>query len=225
VNASDDHTPTAIRIVIVDDHPVVRDGIRHMLSSQSDMEVIGEAEDGREAVDLIRREEPDVALMDLQMPGLDGVGAIAELARHNSTTQVLVLTTYDTDADILNAIDAGAAGYLLKDTPREQLYDAIRAAAGGEPALTPRVTARLMGHLRDGHAETLSAREIEVLALVATGNKNRDIAKRLHVGESTVKSHLVHIYRKLDVDDRTHAVTVAIERGLLRLDPQTDRPR
>ena len=218
MNASDDHPPTAIRIVIVDDHPVVRDGIRHMLSSQTDMEVIGEAEDGREAVDLIRREQPDVALMDLQMPDLDGVGAIAELARHNSTTKVLVLTTYDTDADILNAIDAGAAGYLVKDTPREQLYDAIRAAARGEPALTPRVTARLMGHLRDGHAETLSAREIEVLALVASGHKNRDIAKRLHIGESTVKSHLVHIYRKLDVDDRTHAVTVAIERGLLRLD-------
>ncbi len=215
---SEDETPTTVRIVIVDDHPVVRDGIRHMLASQPDMDVVGEAANGRDAVDLIRRERPDVALMDLQMPELDGVGAITELARHHSTTQVLVLTTYDADADILNAIAAGAAGYILKDAPRDQLFDAIRSASRGEPALTPRGAARLIGHLRGNQADTLSAREIEVLTLVSKGNKNRDIARQLHIGEATVKSHLVHIYRKLDVDDRTHAVTVAMERGLLRLD-------
>ena len=206
-----------VRLVIVDDHPVVREGIRRMLETQVDIEVVGEAENGREAIDIIRALEPDVALMDLQMPVLDGVGALAELARTKTSTAVLVLTTYHTDADIFNAIDAGAAGYLLKDTPADHLFEAIRSTARGEPALAPRVANRLMSDLRKTQPDALTPRELDVLALAAEGYSNREIARGLHIGEATVKSHLVHIYRKLGVDDRTHAVTIALQRGLIRL--------
>ena len=213
-------SPEAIRVVIVDDHPVVREGIRHMLMTQADIDVVGEAGNGREAIDMITAEQPDVALMDLQMPGLDGVATITELVRRNVPSSVLVLTTYDTDADIFDAIDAGAAGYLLKDTPAEQIFDAIRAISRGEPALAPHVANRLMSDLRKAEPDALTAREIDVLKLVADGLGNREIARQLHIGEATVKSHLVHIYRKLDVDDRTHAVTIAIQRGVIRLGAQ-----
>lgn len=211
-------TGSPVEIVIVDDHPVVREGMRHMLTTQDDFVVVGEAGDGRAAIDMIRAKRPDVALMDLQMPNLDGVAAITELARHGSQTAVLVLTTYDTDSDIFDAIDAGAAGYLLKDAPADRLYEAIRAVARGEPALAPHVANRLMGHLRSNEAENLTPRELDVVGLAATGCTNRQIAHALHIGEATVKSHLVHIYRKLDVDDRTHAVTIALQRGLIRLE-------
>jgi DNA-binding NarL/FixJ family response regulator len=207
----------SVRLVIVDDHPVVREGIRRMLETQDDIEVVGEAGNGREAIDLIRSLEPDVALMDLQMPGIDGVGALIELGRGETSTAVLVLTTYDTDADIFDAIDAGAAGYLLKDTPADQLFEAIRSAGRGEPALAPRVANRLMSDLRKTHPDTLTPRELDVLASAAQGHSNREIAAGLQIGEATVKSHLVHIYRKLGVDDRTHAVTLALQRGLIRL--------
>lgn len=206
-----------VRVVIVDDHPVVREGIRRMLETQADIDVVGEAGDGREAIDLIRALEPDVALIDLQMPVLDGVSALVELARIGTSTAFLVLTTYDTDADIFDAIDAGAAGYLLKDTPSDRIFEAIRATARGEPALAPRVANRLMNDLRKTQPAALTSRELEVLSLAAKGHGNREIAGELHIGEATVKSHLVHIYRKLGVDDRTHAVTVALQRGLIRL--------
>jgi DNA-binding NarL/FixJ family response regulator len=210
-------TGDIVTVVIVDDHQIVREGIRHMLSGESDFRVVGEAADGHEGVEMIRELSPDVALMDLQMPLLDGVGALKKLSEGTSTTAVLVVTTYDTDADIFNAIDAGAAGYLLKDTPAKQLFEAVRAAARGEPALGPKVASRLMGELRRGDPVLLTPREIDVLGLAGEGFSNREIAQHLHIGQATVKSHLVHIYRKLDVDDRTHAVTVALQRGLIRL--------
>ena len=206
-----------IRIIIADDHPVVRAGIQGMLSSQSDFHVVGEASSGVEAVDLVRLLRPDVVLMDLRMPELDGVGAISEIAAQQLETSVLVLTTYDGDADIVRAVGAGATGYLLKDTPREELCRAIRAAAKGESVLAPTVAARLMGRLRNPEQEPLSAREIEVLKLVATGASNKEIGQQLHISEATVKTHLNHIFGKLDVDDRTAAVTVALERGIIQL--------
>lgn len=209
--------PDPIRVVIVDDHPMMRDGLRHVLAPQPDIDVVGEAADGRDAVDVIRSTSPDVVLMDLQMPELDGVGALRALATDPGSPAVLVLTTYDTDADIYNAIDAGAAGYLLKDAPADQILAAVRALARGEPALAAPVAARLMNDLRGGDPSALTPRELEVLGLAGDGLTNHEIARSLHIGEATVKSHLVHIYRKLGVDDRTHAVTTALKKGLIRL--------
>jgi len=206
-----------IRLLIADDHPVVRDGLRGMLASQPDFRVVGEAADGADAVKLAAELTPDVILMDLRMPILDGVTAIRQIRSRQSSVRVLVLTTYDTDADILPAIEAGATGYLLKDTPREELFRAIRATAAGESILAPAVAARLMGKMRAPAEEKLSARELEVLRLVADGASNRDIARALHISEATVKSHLLHIFGKLGVADRTAAVTVALQRGVLRL--------
>ncbi|MGB7876127.1 MAG: response regulator transcription factor, partial [Anaerolineales bacterium] len=160
---------------------------------------------------------PDVTLMDLQMPGLDGVGAIEAIKAKNPAAQILVLTTYDADADILRAIEAGATGYLLKDTPREELFRAIRATAEGESVLAPTVTARLMTRMRAPAEENLSAREIEVLGLVAKGKSNKEVGKALHISIATVKTHLIHIYNKLGVDDRTAAVTTAIEKKIITL--------
>jgi DNA-binding NarL/FixJ family response regulator len=207
-----------IRLVIADDHPVVRDGLRGMLAQQPDFEIVGEAATGAEAVALVERHRPEVVLMDLRMPVMDGVAATGRiLAGPGSTTHVLVLTTYDTDADILRAVEAGATGYLLKDAPREELFAAVRAAARGETVLAPAVAARLVGHVRAPAEQTLTAREVEVLALVAQGATNAEAARRLYISEATVKTHLLHIFGKLGVDDRTAAVTRALERGLLPL--------
>lgn len=211
-------TGAVVRVVVVDDHPVVRDGLRGMLDGQPDLEVVGEAGDGREALAQVARHAPDVVLVDLRMPGLDGVGAIAELARTHPEVRALVLTTYDEDHDIVRALEAGAIGYLLKDVPREELFRAVRAAARGEPVLAPAVTARLLGRLRAPAPVPPSERELEVLALVARGMTNRAVARALSISEATVKTHLVHVFGKLGVDDRTAAVTAALERGLLRLD-------
>ncbi|MCP3804875.1 response regulator transcription factor [Allokutzneria sp. A3M-2-11 16] len=206
-----------IRLVVVDDHPVVRDGLRGMLAGQADLEVVGEAENGRAALDVVARELPDVVLMDLRMPVLDGVGAIERLSSAHPSVRVLVLTTYDEDAEIIRAVEAGATGCLLKDAPREVLFRAVRAAARGEPVLAPGLTAKLLGRLRGPQPESLTDREVEVLGLVAKGLTNRAIGRELAISEATVKTHLVHAFTKLDVDDRTAAVTVALERGLLRL--------
>jgi DNA-binding NarL/FixJ family response regulator len=208
---------TPIRIVIADDHPIVRSGLLGLLETQPDFEVVGEAANGREAVDVVRRTRPDVVLTDLRMPELDGVGAIREMCALLPTLRVLVLTTYDTDADILRAVEAGATGYLLKETPREDLFAAIRATAAGKSVLSPSVASRLVGHARDSGVRSLSAREIEVLMLVAKGTSNKLIARDLEIGETTVKTHLLHIFSKLGVDDRTAAVTTAVERGIIRL--------
>ena len=207
-----------IHILIVDDHPVVREGLAGMLSGQADFDVVGEAKDGAEAAALDAQLEPDVVLMDLRMPGMDGVAAITAIREKRPSANILVLTTYDSDADIVRAIEAGATGYLLKDTPREELFRAIRAAAKGESVLAPAVAARLMTRMRTDVQENLSAREIEVLQLVYKGASNREIGKALHISTATVKTHLIHIYGKLGVDDRTSAVTVALEQGILRLD-------
>ena len=208
---------TPIRIVIADDHPIVRSGLLGLLASQSDFEVVGEASNGREAVDVVLRTRPDVVLTDLRMPELDGVGAIREMCAAQPSLKVLVLTTYDTDADILRAVEAGATGYLLKETPREELFGAIRATALGKSVLSPSVASRLVGRARDPGEKSLSAREIEVLMLVARGTSNKLIARELEIGETTVKTHLLHIFAKLGVDDRTAAVTTAVERGIIRI--------
>jgi DNA-binding NarL/FixJ family response regulator len=207
-----------IRVLIADDHPVVRSGVKGMLESHPDFDVVGEAADGTEAVGLTLREHPDVVLMDLQMPGLDGASATAQIKAQRPQTQVLVLTTYGTDADIVRAIDAGAVGYLLKDAPHEEVTRAVRAAARGETTLAPAIAQRLMQRVRTACGEALSAREIEVLQLAARGLSNNEIAKELFVSATTAKAHLVHIYSKLGVNDRTAAVTTALERGIIRLD-------
>jgi DNA-binding NarL/FixJ family response regulator len=206
-----------IRLLIADDHPVVRDGLRGMLASEADFEVVGEAASGAEAVLLTERERPDVVLMDLQMPGVDGATATAEITKRFPDTRVLVLTTYDTDADILRAVEAGATGYLLKDAPRERLFPAIRSAARGETVLAPTVATRLVNRMRVPAEEALTSREIEVLELVARGSSNADVAASLFISEATVKTHLLHIFGKLGVDDRTAAVVSALERGIIAL--------
>ena len=208
---------TPIRIVIADDHPIVRSGLTGLLASQPDFEVVGEAANGREAVAVVQRTKPDVVLTDLRMPELDGVGAIREMCALVPAPRILVLTTYDTDADILRAVEAGATGYLLKETPREELFGAIGATASGKSVLSPSVASRLVGRARESGERALSAREIEVLMLVARGTSNKLIARDLEISETTVKTHLLHIFSKLGVDDRTAAVTRAVERGIIRL--------
>ncbi|HEY6740097.1 MAG TPA: response regulator transcription factor [Actinopolymorphaceae bacterium] len=204
-----------IRLLIVDDHPVVRDGLRGMFDGDPDFEVVGEAGDGEQAVVRAEALRPDVILMDLRMPGTDGVTAIRRLHERGSAARVLVLTTYDTDNDVLPAIEAGATGYLLKDAPIEELYRAVRAAAQGQSTLSPSVATRLIGQVRAPAREPLSQRELEVLTLVAQGTTNREAARRLFISEATVKTHLLHIFEKLGVNDRAAAVGEAYRRGLL----------
>jgi DNA-binding NarL/FixJ family response regulator len=211
-------TGAPIRLLIADDHPVVRDGLSGMFAPDPGFEVLGQAADGAEAVQLAQALKPDVILMDLRMPGMDGVAAITELARRGIAARVLVLTTYDTDSHVLPAIQAGATGYLLKDAPRAELLRAVRAAAQGEAVLSPSVAARLMSRVRAPAApaaEPLSQRELEILELVAAGSTNREAAARLFISEATVKTHLLHIYAKLGVGDRAAAVAEAFNRGLL----------
>ncbi len=183
-----------------------------MLGSEPGIDVVGEAENGSRGVDLARDLRPDVVLMDLRMPVMDGADATAAI-RAAGTSRVLVLTTYDTDGDILRAVEAGATGYLLKDAPREELVGAVRAAARGETVLAAPLAAKLMRQVRRGDQPT--TRELEVLALVARGLSNAEIAAELFIGEATVKTHLLHVFDKLGVSDRTAAVTTAMRRGLL----------
>jgi DNA-binding NarL/FixJ family response regulator len=204
-----------ISLLIVDDHPVVRDGLRALFTGDDEFEVVGEAADGRRAVALAEARRPDVVLMDLRMPGGDGVTAIRELSERLPGVRVLVLTTYDTDSDVLPAIEAGATGFMLKDAPREDLIRAVRAAAAGESVLSPSVATRLIGQVRAPAEEPLSARELDVLRLVARGATNREAAAKLFISEATVKTHLLHVYAKLGVNDRAAAVAMAYETGLL----------
>lgn len=207
-----------INILIIDDHPVVREGLAGMLAGQPDFAVVALAANGAEGVAFYEQHTPDIVLMDLRMPVLDGVGAIEQIREKRPSAHILVLTTYDSDADIVRAIEAGATGYLLKDAPREELFRSIRAAAQGESVLSPAVASRLMSRMRAPAEENLSAREIEVLQLVARGTSNREIGKQLHISTATVKTHLIHIFDKLGVNDRTSAVTVALEKRILTLD-------
>jgi DNA-binding NarL/FixJ family response regulator len=203
-----------VRVLIADDHPVVRDGIRGMFARDPGVEVVGEAADGARAVELARSLEPDVVLMDLRMPGTGGVHAIRELVRQGLPVRVLVLTTYATDSDVGPAIEAGATGYLLKDALPEELMRAVRLAARGETVLSPLVATRLVGRVREPTA-ALSDRELEILRLIADGSTNREAAARLFISEATVKTHVLHIYGKLGVNDRAAAVAAGFRRGLL----------
>ncbi|MFC4013623.1 response regulator [Nonomuraea purpurea] len=198
--------------MIVDDHPVVRDGLRGMFDHVDDIEVVAEASDGFEALAMARQARPHVVLMDLRMPGLDGVGAIERLRADHPEIKVIVLTTYDTDADVTRAMAAGVAGYLLKDAPREELHRAVRTAAAGGAVLAPSIASAL---IRGRAAQEPSPRELEVLRLVARGAANKEIARTLLISETTVKTHLKHVFAKLGVESRAAAVVVALERGLL----------
>ncbi|AYG03267.1 response regulator [Gryllotalpicola protaetiae] len=205
-----------IRVVVADDHPIVRSGVVATLAAAPDIEVVAEAADGAEAVRLAEASAPDVVLMDLRMPVLGGALATEQLLTAAHPPRVLVLTTYDTDDDIIAAIEAGASGYLLKAAPAEEILAAVRAVHAGKTALAPSIAAALVSRVRSTAAvPRLSGRELEVLRLVASGLSNPQIAARLFIGEATVKTHLVHVFEKLAVDDRTRAVTRAQELGLL----------
>jgi DNA-binding NarL/FixJ family response regulator len=206
----------AVRVLIVDDHPVVRDGLRGIFAAEPGFEVVGDAADGADAVLQAARLSPDVVLMDLRMPRMGGVDAIRRMAERGVDARVLVLTTYDTERDVLAAIEAGATGYLLKDAPPEDLLRAVAATARGEAVLSPAVATQLMGYVRRPGDEPLSPRELEVLELVARGSTNRRVAEQLFISEATVKTHLLHIYDKLGVNDRAAAVAAAFERGVLQ---------
>ena len=208
-----------VRVLVVDDHPIVRSGLTGMLAVTDDIEVVGEAGDGEEALALVEATRPDVVLMDLRMPRRDGVSATGAIVSGYPATKVLVLTTYDTDTDILHAVEAGAAGYLLKDTPHAELLDGIRAASRGETVLAPPVAARLMSRLRTpapAAAVQPSPRELQVLAAVARGLSNAEIGRELFIGEATVKTHVGHVLAKLGLRDRVQAVVTAYESGLIR---------
>ncbi len=203
-----------LRVIVVDDHPVVREGLRAILDAEPDLDVVGEAGSGAEAVELAARLRPDVVLMDLRMPGMDGVEATGRIFAAGDA-RVLVVTTYDTDSDILRAVEAGATGYLLKDTPRRELTDAVRSAARGETVLAPPVARKLMSRVRLPAVDAPTRRELEVLAQVARGRSNAEVGRELRISEATVKTHLVRVFEKLGVSDRTAAVTTAISQGLL----------
>jgi DNA-binding NarL/FixJ family response regulator len=205
----------AVRLILVDDHPIVRAGLRSLFLADSGVDVVGEAATGEEAIALARRLSPDVALCDLRLGGgIDGVETTRQLRGLGPAPAVVILTTFDRDAEILGAVEAGAAGYLLKDAPAEEITAAILAAAAGQPMLSPELTARMVRVMRSPRVR-LTQREIEVLRLLDTGASNREIAKILFVTEATVKTHLVHIFEKLGVGSRSRAVAVAREGGLL----------
>lgn len=210
-------TARRLRLLVVDDHPVVRAGMVAVLSEQGDFEVVGQAQHGAEALAMVPGLAPDVVLMDLRMPVLDGAAATRAIRALPDPPEVLVLTTYDTDADIVTAVEAGARGYLLKDARPEVLADAIRRAAAGETVLAATVAARLADRLRQPSEPVvdLTSRELDVLSLVAEGLSNIEIGRRLFIGEATVKTHLLRVFAKLDVNDRTAAVTTAYRLGLL----------
>jgi DNA-binding NarL/FixJ family response regulator len=206
--------PPKIRVLIADDHVTVREGLSAMIGRQSDMMIVGEAANGSEAVDLWRKHRPDVTLLDLRMPVLDGVGTIGEIRQQDAAARVIILTTFDTDADISKAIKAGAKGYLLKDAQREELLESIRRVHAGETCIPPAMVAKLAAGMSN---QSLTGREVEVLKLLASGKSNKEIGSNLYISETTVKSHLRSIFTKLNVLSRTEAITAANRRGLIQL--------
>ena len=211
-------SPPSLRILIADDHLVVREGLRAILEATEDLVPVGEAADGAEAVRLVGELSPDVVLMDLRMPGVDGIEAIRQIKARYPEVEIVILTTYDDDEYIVRGLRAGARGYLLKDAGRKVLFEAIRAAARGESLLPPAVIAKVVAHLAEPkpvEAGRLSDREREVLALLAQGAANKEIAARLHITERTVKAHVTGIFNKLGVNSRAEAVAVALRSGLL----------
>lgn len=220
--------PVRVRVVIADDHPVVREGIRRILEDAADFEVVGEAADGREAIELTERLAPDVVLMDLAMPGTDGVAATERITAPTPNegpprARVLILTSFDDEESLERAVRAGAGGYLLKDAPREEIHRAVRLAARGEAALAPEVTGRLLQRIKEPPAQGLNADEVGILELVARGHSNKAIAEHLWVSVETVKYHLEAIRGKLGATDRTNAAALAAARGLIR--PSGPAPR
>jgi DNA-binding NarL/FixJ family response regulator len=211
-----------IRILIADDHPVVREGLMSMLNRQEDFEVVGEAKNGVEAVNKAKELAPNVVLMDLRMPELDGVEAIRQIKAARPSTQIIILSTYSDDEYIFRGIEAGARAYLLKDAPREELFKAIRTVYRGESLIQPVVASKLLARLtelsrRAPSGEELSERELEVLRLMAKGSANKEISAQLSISQSTVKTHISSIFQKLGVNDRTGAVTEALKKGIISL--------
>lgn len=211
-----------VRILIADDHPIVREGLATVLSQEDDIKVVGQASNGSEAVSKAKELHPDIILMDLQMPEMDGVEAMQRIKEEAPDIGIIILTTYDTDDYIFRGIEAGARAYLLKDSPPEEVLKAIRAVHKGESLIQPRVASRLLDRFSQlsrapAREEDLSQREIEVLQLIAKGAANKEIASQLFIGESTVKTHIIHIFNKLEVKDRTEAVTEAVRKGIIRL--------
>jgi DNA-binding NarL/FixJ family response regulator len=209
------NTNSVIRILTVDDHPLLRKGIAALVNAEADLKLVAEASNGKEAIDAFRTHQPDVTLMDLQMPGVDGLEAIGAIREEFPEAKIIVLTTYSGDTQVLRALKAGARGYLLKGHVHKELLDTIRAVHAGQKRIPPEIAAELAQHATD---DPLTGREIDVLRLVSAGNSNKHIADQLAIGESTVKSHVTNIMSKLSANDRTHAVTIALKRGIIELD-------
>jgi len=210
-----------MKVIICDDQAIIRDGLEMLLNLEKDIEVVGQAQDGAEAVEQVRQHQPDLVLMDLKMPGMNGIEATRQIRTHDPAVRVLVLTTYDDDEWVFDAIRAGASGYLLKDTPREAVIKAIRGTVEGKSFVDPAVAGKLLGQVAGQQVQPatlitnkLTGREVDVLRLMARGFTNADIAARLHLSEGTVRNHVSAIFAKLDVSDRTQAVVVAIQHGL-----------
>jgi DNA-binding NarL/FixJ family response regulator len=218
-----DNTHNLIRILTVDDHPLLRKGIAALVNAEPDLKLVAEASNGEEAIEAFRSHRPDVTLMDLQMPGIDGLGAIARIRDEFPNARIIVLTTYTGDTQVLRALRAGARAYLLKGHVHKELLETIRAVHAGQKRIPPDIAAELAEHAMD---DELTEREIDVLKLVAAGNANKHIADQLSIGEATVKSHVSNILSKLGANDRSHAVTIGLKRGIIELDlHQKDLPQ
>lgn len=205
-----------IRILTVDDHPLLRKGIAALVNGEPDLKLVAEASNGKEAIEAFRSHRPDVTLMDLQMPGVDGLEAIGAIRRDFPEARIIVLTTYSGDTKVLRALKAGARAYILKGYVHKELLDTIRAVHAGQKRIPPEIAAELADHAMD---DLLTEREIDVLKLIAAGNSNKQIADQLTIGEATVKSHVTNILSKLGANDRAHAVTIGLKRGIIELDP------